>query len=307
MPILQERDFDNMASKVVDRFMQGDKLADVAAMEAQQEQLNPDQIERLVHAANTMAFLRLMEQQKAQGIPDMTGEFDPIDSRQIMQHLVNSAPGPEEEGLEGMPHGMGEEPGMEHEGMPHAEPDGDECELPDEMSSPMGEMPPMDDDNDGPFPRGAKDTEKAKKKPPAGPPKKDEAKEAAFRANRLRKLADILDDQYQQAEWAFEDIFTKLSSCLRKAYGAPSPGEFEKDALSLHNSEIGVVVLNMVKAGQNLPVITQDTAMTKCAALEDRHIVEDTEANKLFATLVKIATEATKLKQGAEYARTKCS
>ncbi len=51
----REQDFDQMATRVVDRFMTGQKLADVAAQEAQQSQLNPDQIERLTHSANTMA------------------------------------------------------------------------------------------------------------------------------------------------------------------------------------------------------------------------------------------------------------
>ena len=48
-------------------------------------------------------------------------------------------------------------------------------------------------------------------------------------------------------------------------------------------------------------------ANVKTAALADHHLVDDTEANRTFAALVKIATEATRLKQGAEFARTQCS
>lgn len=323
-----EQDFEHMASRIVDRFMGGAKLADVAALEAQEGQLNPDQIDRLVQSANTMAFLRLMDQQKAQGTPDMTGEFDPIDARQIMHLLM---------GAHDEPHGMAA-PHAE----PHAEPMGDEGPLPDEMGAahaPPKKSPPFggdaddgaeqevhvhgdesevhvhddDSDNDGPFPKGqkqkAKDDEAKKDKPkkePPGPPKKDEAKEAAFRARRMSKLAGVLEDQFRQAELVFDETFDKLATCFRRASGAPSHDLFEKDALALHGDPIGLVVLNMVKESQGLPPIEADAAGVKTAALADRHLVEDTEPNRLFATLVKIATEATRLRQGVEHARAQC-
>jgi hypothetical protein len=310
-----------MATRVVDRFMHGEKLADVAALEAQQGQLNPDQIERLVHAANTMAFLRLMDQQKAQGTPDMTGEFDPIDSRQIMQLLMGHTGGAAPEGG----------------AMPHAEPDGDEMPLPDmhgggapdETNIHMhgdepdvhvhneddggDDAPPIDDDNDGPFPKGekqkAKDDAGKKDKPKKAPPseaKKDEAKEAAFRQRRLRKLADVLDDQLKQAELAFDDAFAALQTQLRRAHGAPTAGSFEKDALALHGDDVGMVVLGMVQEARGWAVTPREEAGVKTAALADRHLVDDTEANRTFATLVKIAAEASRIKQGIEHVRGQC-
>lgn len=308
MRAYQEQDFEKMATRVVDRFMRGEKLADVAAAEAQQSQLNPDQIDRLAHSANTMAFLRLMEQQKAQGTPDMTSEFDPIDARQILQLLMGQMGGahPDDGAL------------------PHAEPDGDEMPLPDEMGA-HGAPPaaqdlrdgdeddaPIDDDNDGPFPKGQKQKAKddADKKPKKAPPsaaKKDEAKEAAFRGRRLRKLADVLEDQLKQAELAFDDAFSALQTQLRRAHGAPTPAVFEKDALALHDSSAGRVVLAMVQEARGWPVTSPDEATIKTAALADRHLVDDTEANRTFATLVKIAAEASRIKQGIEHVRGQCS
>ena len=68
MNAYREKDYDDMAGRCVDRFLSGEtKLADAAVHEAMQGQLNPDQIERLVQAANTMAFLRMMESRKAEG------------------------------------------------------------------------------------------------------------------------------------------------------------------------------------------------------------------------------------------------
>jgi hypothetical protein len=296
MTALREKDFDDMADRVVSRFMSGDKLAEVAAMEAQQAQLTPDQIERLVQASNTMAFLRLMDQQKAQGSPDMTGEFDPIDARQIIQHIISSVPDM----------GAGD--------MPHAEPDGDECPLPDEMGAgvPGGadNAIPDDDDNSGPFPKGEKQKAKddSDKKPKKTPPKeKESTKEAMFRGDRMRKLAGVLEDQYRQAELAFDDQFTKLSTLLKRAHGAPAAPVFEKDALALHGDNVGLAVLNMVQEAQRWPVTEMGDALEKCAALADRHLVDETEPNQVFGVLVKIAREAAKLRDGAEHVRSLCS
>jgi hypothetical protein len=313
MKALREQDFDDMADRVVSRFMGGDKLAEVAAMEAQNAQLNPDQVERLVQATNTMAFLRLMDQQKAQGTPDMTGEFDPIDARQIIQHIVSSVPDMGATGPEG-----------------HTEPDGDECPLPNEIGegeammakNPMGtpkdspddtekSVPDEDDDNPGPFPKGpkqkAKDDSDKKPAKKAPPKEKESTKEAMFRGDRMRKLADVLEDQYRQAELAFDDQFSKLSTLLKRAHGAPVAATFEKDALALHGDNVGLAVLNMVQESRGWPVTEMGDALEKCAALADRHLVDDTEPNNVFASLVKIAREASKLRDGAEHVRSLCN
>jgi hypothetical protein len=304
MRAYQEQDFDEMAARVVDRFMTGEKLADVAAMEAQQGQLNPDQIARLVQSANTMAFLRLMEQQKAQGVPDMTGEFDPIDPRQVIQQIVGGVQLPG-----GAP--------------PHAEPDGDECPLPNEIGEGEAMMasgrggepkgaPPIDGDNDGPFPKGEKqkakdDADKPKKKDVPAEPKKDEAKEAAFRGERMRKFAGVLEDQYKQAEWAFEDEFKRLEDALNQAWGGPAWPAFEKDAMSLTGgSDPGLAVLHLVRTSRKLPPFGLDDYRSKIAAMADRHIVDDNAATRSFERLVRIASEASRLRAGAEHVRSMC-
>jgi hypothetical protein len=313
MRAFREQDFDKMAERVVDHFMGGGKLADAATQEAVSGELNPDQIARLVHAANTMAFLRLMDQQKSQGGADMTGEFDPIDAQHVIQQLIGSVD---------VPH---------MDAPPPAAPAGDEGPLPDEMGArrappSFGEgeamqakgddapkkSPPIADDNDGPFPKGEKqktkdDAEKKDKKEPPKESKSDTKKEAAFLDRRRRKFADVLEDQYRQAEWAFEDAMTRLGACLRHAHGAPTMDAFEKDALALHGDDFGIVVLNIVRGDRGFPPLEFDDARAKVAALADRHIVEDTEATRLFDQLVKIASEAAKLQQGAARVRSLCS
>lgn len=307
MRALQEQDFDKMASRVVDQFMSGAKLADAATQEAMGGQLAPDQIERLVQAANTLAFLRLMEQQKAQGAPagpDMTQEFDPIDARQIMQQIVGQVPTPHDDSM--MP--------------PHPEPDGDEGPLPTEAPMPRdgdgdGKVDfdgDHDDDDDGPFPKGEKqkakekDEGKSKKKAPPKSPGKDEPKEAAFRDHRRRKLLGILEDQYKQAEWSFEDALADLTRRMKVAHGAPILETFEKDALALDSSEIGIAVQNAVRASRGWSMLDPSLAQDKTAALADRHVVIETDVTRAFEHLVKVATDAHKLRQGADYLRSQC-
>lgn len=306
MRALQERDFDQMAERVVDRFMDGAKLADAATAEAMNGALNPDQIARMVQAANTQAFLRLMDRQKAQGVPDMTHEFDPIDTHQIIQQLVAQTP------------------------MPHASEDGvevaDDCEpsedagpLPDEMmrhNNGGDELPSAADLNEvdanaGPFPKGLK--QRANDRMNGLPQKtasvvvsRDESKDIAFRARRMRKLAGILEDQYKQAEWVFEDVFAELMTQFKVASNASSLDAFEKDALALHGDPLGVVVLNIVKLSQGQRSLEDDEVSVKTAALIDRHLVEDTTPNRLFAKLVNIVKESSRLQEGAAYARAQC-
>ena len=320
MRAFREQDFDQMAERVVDRFMNGDKLADAATHEAMDGSLNPDQIARLAQSANTMAFLRLMEHQKAQGGHDMTNEFDPIDARQIIQQLIAQAQ-PMVQGHPSDPHDMGAAGGMSpgH--------DGDTGPLPNEMNRhALGgdELPDPtpdadggsddagdDEDADGPFPKGkkqkAQEDKGSKKKAPPFVAQKDEPKEAAFRERRLRKFASVLEDQYKQAEWAFEDSFANLGRQLDRAHGAPTMEAFEKDALSLHGHDVGFVVLNMVRGDRGLAPLEFEDARSKVAALADRHVVEENEALRIFDRLVKIAGDAARLQGGAIHVRTLCS
>ncbi len=328
MRAYREKDYDDMAGRAVDRFLRGEtKLADAAVEEAMAGQLNPDQIERLVQAANTMAFLRMMESRKAEGAPDMTHEFDPVDTASVLQRLVGQTPFQHDMDLM---HGQGG-----HVPTQHGDPGSDE--LPDEMSArrappSFGEgealeasgdaapkkSPPIGDD-DGPFPKGEKqkakeesskeESSKSDDKPKKGPPKpaeKDEKKEAAVRHRRMRKLAELLEDQYLQAELAFEEGFERLSRQFKLAHGAPSFEEFEKDAMSLEDPDHGAAVLNLLRGERGLAPIPADVARQKHAELADRRVVEDNATIRLFDQLVKIAAEASRVRRGADHARALC-
>lgn len=312
MPVLREQDFDKLAKEVVGQFLSGGaNLADSAAKIASENGLNPDQIERLVQSANTMTFLEMMDRRKQAGVGDLLHEFDPIDSRQVIRIVIDNA------GVHIDPTGGG---------MPSEAPMDDEMELPDEMHGKQvmnpaeGEPGHMDspevedceeechekldppgvktkkrDDNDD-EPLAPKDNED--KKPPA-------KKEA--RIMRARKLASILEDQYKQAEWAFEDRFTSLVDRFRRAYNPPSFAEFEKDAMAEFGDAVGLNILNNIRQARRLEPLDLTAAHEKVAALNDRHLTIESPELHLFEELHKIATKAAELERGLAWVRTQCA
>lgn len=320
MPALREQDFDKLATEVVDAyFAKRSKLADAAAQVAMQNGLNPDQIERLTQSANTMAFLRMMEDTKAQGGQDLTQEFDPIDSRQVIRIVIDNTgvhveADPSVNVQQGSSPDMG---GAMGGGMEH--------ELPDEMSAlrdPSGEgealeasgAPPAKEPKAPPF--GKKDKTKTKddegnEDAAEDKPKKDKKpetpKEAGFRIMRMRKLAGILEDQLLQAGLYFEETSEKLATRFKKLYSGASFDAFEKDALAEYGDEYGISILNAMRESRNLPALEMNDAHSKVASLADRHITEDTVELRLFGELVKTAQEAKRLEKGIAALRSQCA
>jgi hypothetical protein len=338
-----ERDFDDMARRVVDKFASDQMpLEDGAAHEAMQGQLNPDQIERLVQAANTMAFLRMMEEREqgkggSGGMLDLTGEFDPADTRGVIQQILQQTPsmGGGQEMPEAAPEGndwasLSDAPGGQGDMHPATcidapgeggpEPHDSMCEDKEtgnpfsaKKGPPGAKAPPIEEDNDGPFPKGQKqkakddgEKDKKEKKSPAKAPEKDEKVASVVRDRRLRKLADQLDDQLLQAELAFDDGYVRLGQALKVAYNAPKLEALEKDAVALDGGPYTVAVLNLLREERGLDALDAGAAREKHAALADRHVVSDYPALKELEQLVKIAAEADKLRRGAEHVRAQC-
>jgi hypothetical protein len=282
MRVLREQDFDRMAAHVVDEYLSGRaKLAEAAATQALEAGLNPDQIERLTQSANTMAFLRMMADRKAEGAPDLTQEFDPIDARQVIRIVIDDT-------------GVHVDPDpnacAEHENPADAD------ALPDEMSElrrpPLGVAPP----------NGQLDDDQGK----GGKPKAPSPKQAELAILRTRKLASVFEDQLCQAEWAFEDAFAKLAARFRRVYNDLTFEAFEKDALAEHGDEVGLSVLNLLRESRRLPPLDAQLAFAKTAALEGRHLSEDTPELQLYETLVKIAHGAAELEQTLGLLRARC-
>lgn len=279
MPALREQDFDKLAAQVVDEFLsKRAKLADAAAKVAQQNGLNPDQIERLTQSANTMTFLRMMENAKAAGATDLTQEFDPIDSRHVIKIVIDNTgvhidPGPGADIQQGQ-HGQEE--------------------LPNEMAAVRGGMPPNAEHE-------AQESPKVEKEEHESP------KEAGFRIMRTRKLAGVLEDQLRQAHLLFDETHEKLAARFKRLSNLNGFDAFEKDALADHGDTYGIAVLNSLRETRNMPLLSDADGFRKSAALADHHVTEETVELTLFGDLVKTAREAHRLAQGIAFLRTQCA
>lgn len=85
--IMSAQDYDKVAHEVVDDFMHQSKpLEEGVASKAREMELNPEQIKNLVHAANALTTLALMDA-KTDG--DKYVEFDPVDPKSVMGHVYN--------------------------------------------------------------------------------------------------------------------------------------------------------------------------------------------------------------------------
>jgi hypothetical protein len=321
--------------------MSGDaKLAEAAAQEAVQSGLNPDQIERLSQSANTMAFLKMMDQRKQQGAGDLMHEFDPIDSRQVIRLVID------QDGVHVEPMNGGAMPGMP--GMDAAPTPPQVDELPDEMGAvrmnpaegqpghedspeverceeqchehldPPGVQTAMNPEHEeeeefdaSPFGQVGKKKSPpfAKAKEKKGPPKdekKETPKEAMARQRRLQKLAGVLEDQFQQASLAFADTFEELQRRFKIAGNSVTFESFEKDAMFERGDQYGVAVLNALREARGLEPIAA-AALEKTASLADHHVSDDTPELRLFEKLAGVAEAAARLRQGTAHLRSSCA
>jgi hypothetical protein len=287
MPALRDQDFDKLAGQIVDRFFSGQaKLADAAADIAQEHSLNPDQIERLVQAANTQTFLRGMDDRKRSGVGDLMHEFDPIDSRQVIKIVIDGA------GIHINPH-AGSAPGHEE-----GEETVDEMEMP-EINLAEGED-------------GHKDTPEVEACEEECHDKLDPAhtttlprKEAAVM--RAHKLAGLLEDQRRQAEWAFEDKFNALADRFRRVNDPTNYSAFEKDAMVEYGDETGLAIVNALRERRRMVPLEKSAAFEKVAALKDRHVSDDSLEFRMFEELHKIAQVAAELDRSIAYVRSQCA
>lgn len=285
MPVYRDADFDKFSSEVVDRFLSGQsKLADAAAEMAMQHQMNPDQVQQLIQAANTLTFLRMMNQQKQQGSPDLMQEFEPASPDDVLRVILQQH-APEASPQMGQPNPME----MQHE-------------LPDEMAQVRGDM---DGDGDLDTPEEAEvekevqeaggtheDAEEAAhgkrkekkappngKKEPAEKPEKKPSKEASIM--KLRKVASGLKDRRLQTEYHFEEVFDKLAHEFKRIYG-PSYDEFEKSAMAEYG-DAAVPVLNSIR--EQLRKGPIESTNEKIASLKN-HISEETNELKMLEILL---------------------
>lgn len=198
--ILLADDYNKIARDIVDKFMkQATTLEDGVVNRANDMELNPDQIKNLVHAANTLAHLALMDQ-KADG--DKVVEFDPADPDVVMKRIyIKVVKSPESASA---PVSSSASSSMV-----------------DHISDMFGDVP-KSDSAAGMLPN-----------PDAAPAEEENQPRRSVLIMRIQKVAEELNNQKREAAWQYKDQLDKLASDFASLYG-PQFEEFEKDAFDVY-------------------------------------------------------------------------
>ena len=243
MPRFDETALEKRATAVVDRFLREKvALTDGVVDAAQEENLNPEQLKRLVETVNNMAFLK-----KFEGAPDRMGasEFEPASADAALQRILDQA------GAEG-----------------------ENAELP-------GEPTAVDNGSNGQNSGGLNSVEDLVAalpttrpgEPPLPPPPEpappvDPRVSGAKVAMRMHKTAEQLRDAHYQAQFRFNDMFQKLATSFTRT-NAPAFEAFEQDALYKWGAT-AVPHLGALRAALRKPAATYDVqAHLKVARIID--------------------------------------
>lgn len=234
MARLTEQNLEKYATEVVEGFFkQKCPLTDGVVKVAERENLNPEQIKRLVEAANNMTFQRQFS--NAEG-PDRTeaSQFETADPNAAIQRLIHAA----------------KDLMTSLDQSPQDLPPGHDLLAPLPITRPehcpLNPAGPEDNFNESPAPKIS----------------------GTMMIFKLRKTAEVLRDQAYQARVNFTDAFQKVASAFTSLYG-PSFEAFEKDAF-YHWGEDAVPFLKPLRASLKKPPVTYNhEAMTKVARLID--------------------------------------
>ena len=273
MPRFDETTLEKRATRVVDRFMQEKvALTDGVVDAAQEDNLNPEQLKRLVETVNNMAFLK-----KFEGAPDRMGasEFEPASADAALQRILDQAGTEAENG--GMP------------GVPSAADNGSNGQNAGGLNSVddlIAALPNTRPDAPPPLP------------PDQLPPESQPHISGAKMAMRLEKTANQLRDARYQAQFCFNDEFQKLATAFTRA-NAPSFETFERDALYKWGTA-AVPHLGALRAALRKPVAEYDPQEQMKTA---RIIDADTPAMNSFRVLLHAADMMIKSGQAEQKAR----
>lgn len=180
MPPLTEQKLDQMATEVVSGLMDGGvPLTDGVVKVAQRENLNPEQIKRLVESTNNMTFLHKFNAAEPNA-PDRMVEFEPADAQGAIQRMLDAA--------------------KDLMSATNANTEGD-------MPCPMEDLPMTRAGTPEPLP----DTE-------PGVPGEPKVRGTVV-IMKLRKTAELLKEKQYQERAALTDAFQKLATAFTRVYG----------------------------------------------------------------------------------------
>jgi len=262
MAMLTERNLEKFASEVVDGFFtDAVPMTEGVVKVAGRENFNPEQIKRLVEAANNMAFQRKFSEAEGPDKMDAT-EFQTADPNAAIQKLIGAA----KEVMDA----------VEQAGCPAGV-------SPDDLTADLPTTRP-----DAPQLNMAGPEDNLNK---VGEPKV----RGHIMIMKLRKTAEVLKEQEYQKRVELTDTFQKLATVFTRLNGVPFEA-FEKDAFYKWGDR-AAPHLQLLRQSLKKEAATYDhDAMMKVARVVD----SSTPEMQMLATMMTCSEEITQLKQGMD-------
>jgi hypothetical protein len=235
--MLTEQHLDKLANQIVDQFFnEKTALTDGVVQTAQEENLNPEQVKRLVESVNNLTFLKKFS--STQG-PDRMVEFETASSNAAIQRMLDTA----------------------GDLMKGASIGNDAYSVNTDLSSDLPLTRP-----DAPEPLEAEKIASTEEPPIS-------QRTITHTILKLRKTAEYLAEQKYQKRVQFTDDFQKLATHFTRARG-PAFEQFEKDAFYQWGDAAGPFLQTLRGSLRMAPAEYDHSTFTKVARVVDTQTPE---------------------------------
>ena len=274
MPTFTRHDIENMGFKVAEQFRNGVSLHSAATKVAKENSMNPEQIKRLVEAANTTAFLN--EFKGKSGNQRMV-EFDVADPSKVIDEALGSAPADAPE--------------------PNKSPS---ISITISLDSDSNLHDSIVDENVGLTDTMADSSKTASylgmglgltNKP-----------EVSVDTHKLHQVRESLLTKVADCNYRASDIADDLYHTYKGIYGSEKYAEFEMDAFSTYGNS-AIPALQMVRNRLGMDKIARSLSPQQEFFLSDRHVVGNKHSSSItkLASLLDIVSEYKKLSKTLDY------
>lgn len=275
MPTFTRHDIENMGFKVAEQFRNGVSLHNAATKVAKDNQMNPEQIKRLVEAANTTAFLN--EFKGKSGNQRMV-EFDVADPDKVIDEALGDS--------------------SASSVSPHKSPSISITISVDPDSSLHDSV--VDENISLPDIGGGES--KTASYLGMGLGINSEPKETPMDVHKVAQVKESLLTKVADCNYRASDLADEIYANYKGIYGGEKYAQFEMDAFSLYGNS-AIPALQMVRNRLGMDKIARTLSPQQEFFLSDRHVVGSGNTTNLtkLAKILDLVGEYTKLSAAVDY------
>ena len=249
MPSFSKHDFESMSFRAAEQFREGTSLHDSVVKIAKDNQMNPEQIKRLVEASNTTTFLN--EFKSKDGNQRMV-EFDVANPDKVIDEALSSSSSASDKA-----------PSISI--TISVDPNAGLHDTVEDENIPMPELEPSSEKaasySEGFF---LQRTEKT----------------ASLDSHTKHRVVESLLTKIADCNYQAEDIADEIALSYRGIYTQEKHASFETDAFSMYGNE-AIPGLQLVRNRLGLVKIARQLSPQEAYLLKDRHIVDGTHSSNL--------------------------